>query len=335
MNYIGLDAHSKTCTFVVLDKVGQALRKATVETSEKYLLGFLSTIEDKKKLVFEESNLSQWLYIFLKDHVDELIVCNPRYLAARRGAKNDYQDAFHLANELRCNHITPVHHEDNHLMRLRTLYSSYSDIVRDCTRSKNRYKAILRSNGVKTKLGHLMPAAKAISSLTNDEDKFVVRSLFRQIELLEQEKAKYQELFLDYKKKHQVIKNLSTIPGISTLRASALSAYLCSPHRFQNKHKLWSYAMLVRHKVESGGKVYGSKIKYGRTELKNVFMGAALNCLIGDNSLRKYYDRLRSKGFDDKKARKAVARKIAAIVLHIMKSDGKYDDELVVKKVKN
>jgi len=115
--YIGLDAHSKTCTFVVLNNAGHEMRRAKVETSEKNILGFLSTLKGKKKLVFEESSISQWLYILLKDHLDKLVVCNPYYLAKKQGAKTDYRDALHLANELRCNHVTPVFHEENDFWR--------------------------------------------------------------------------------------------------------------------------------------------------------------------------------------------------------------------------
>ncbi|HLD89531.1 MAG TPA: transposase [Patescibacteria group bacterium] len=125
------------------------------------------------------------------------------------------------------------------------------------------------------------------------------------------------------------------MPGISTIRAMAISSYTCSPERFINKHKYWSYSMLVRHKEESDGKIYGKKTKYGRMELKNVFMGAAIRNLQSNNALKKYYDQLRSKGLDHKKARKAMARRIASIALHIMKHGGKYDERYLEKTLKN
>jgi transposase len=334
MNYIGLDAHSKTCTFVVLNKKGEETNKATVETSEKNLVNFLSTLKGKKKLVFEESSISQWLYLLLKDQVDELTVCNAYYLAKKQGAKNDYREALHLGNELRCNHLVPVFHEDSYLIKLRTLFSNYSDVTQDCTRAKNRYKAVLRSKGIKTKLQKINDIDDAEKELKNPEDQFVAKSLYRQIEMLETEKSDYKKLFVEYEKKYQVIKNLTSIPGISTIRAIAISSYTCSPERFQNKHKYWSYTMLVRHIEESDGRVYGLKTKYGRMELKNVFMGAAIRNLMSDNALKRHYDRLRSKGIEHKKARKAVARRIAAIALQIMKTGVKYDEGYLEKKLK-
>ncbi|MDE0118789.1 MAG: hypothetical protein OXM55_02125 [Bdellovibrionales bacterium] len=60
-------------------------------------------------------------------------------------------------------------------------------------------------------------------------------------------------------------------------------------------------------------------------------MGAAESNLKSNNSLKKYYDRLCVTGLDRKKAKKAVARRIAAICLQIMKKGVKYDDRYLEK----
>ena len=75
MKYIGMDAHSKTCFFVVIDKRGKVLIKKRVNTNEADILSFVRSVKGKKKLAFEEGVLSQWLYVLLKDEVDELLVC--------------------------------------------------------------------------------------------------------------------------------------------------------------------------------------------------------------------------------------------------------------------
>ena len=87
----------------------------------------------------------------------------------------------------------------------------------------------------------------------------------------------------------------------------------------------------MRHKEISDNKVYGNKKAKGSSDLKSVFMGAALAVLQGESSLRKHYDKLRSKGVSDRDARTAVARKIAAIALMTMKTgiafDNHYDEK--------
>ncbi len=55
--YVGLDAHSRTCTAVVVDEQGEIKLRETFNTSESNLLGFLSKIRGEKHLTFEECHL--------------------------------------------------------------------------------------------------------------------------------------------------------------------------------------------------------------------------------------------------------------------------------------
>ncbi|MEK7846218.1 MAG: hypothetical protein AAB257_04560, partial [Nitrospinota bacterium] len=75
--YIGLDAHSSTCTFNVTDERGLEIDNTTIETNGRLLVKYLRGIEGIKKLTFEECELSSWLYEILSSEVEELIVCNP------------------------------------------------------------------------------------------------------------------------------------------------------------------------------------------------------------------------------------------------------------------
>ena len=72
-NYIGLDAHSKTCTAVVVDGRGNLASESQFATTEKNLLDFVKSVKEPRKIAFEEINLSQWLFVLLKDHVDDLV----------------------------------------------------------------------------------------------------------------------------------------------------------------------------------------------------------------------------------------------------------------------
>ena len=107
-HFIGLDAHSKTCTYVVLDKDGQIVRQGKFNTNERNLKEVCRSIPGKKALTLEETNIAQWLYVVLKDEVDKLIVCHAAYLPRKSGPKNDFRDALHLATQLRANNLTAV-----------------------------------------------------------------------------------------------------------------------------------------------------------------------------------------------------------------------------------
>ena len=79
-HYIGLDAHSKTCTAVVMNLQGKLLAKAQFATTEKNLINFVKEVKHPRSLAFEEMNISQWLFVLLKEHVAEITVAHAAHL---------------------------------------------------------------------------------------------------------------------------------------------------------------------------------------------------------------------------------------------------------------
>lgn len=324
--YIGLDAHSATCTFAVVDKNGDCKLRKTVDTTEKNLHWVIDQIHGETELTLEESTLSQWLYLILKDKVDRLLICNPLYIAKKQGAKTDFRDALHLAQELRTNHLSEVHHESSHWIELRTIVSGYQDITQEIVRSKNRLKSIFRGSAIKTDEASFYKNIERGKELKNNSEKFVAEKLFSQIHYLEEEKLKYKDEFKRNKLKYRPIRNLITIPGINIIRSNVIAAMVTTPHRFKNKHKFWGYCMLVRHIQESGGRIYGNKRIHGRRELRDAFLGAAESALRTETSLRDHYDIVRLK-HSHKDAKLSVARRIAAISLSLLKNNETYHDD--------
>jgi transposase len=324
--YIGLDAHSTTSTFAVVDENGQCVLRETVKTSEQSLGHVIKQIHGERHMTFEESSISQWLFLQLKDKVDKLLICNPTYVAKKQGAKTDFRDALHLAQELRTNHLQPVFHDTSHWMEIRTTVSGYLDIVEEIVRFKNRLKAVFRAEAIQTDESSFYKSKDKVKRLTNPSAKFVAEKLFDQIDFLEAEKEKYREVFERNRKKYRPIRNLMTIPGISIIRANIIAAIVCQPARFENKHRFWGYCMLVRHIQKSAGKIYGNKRFFGRRELRNVFVGAAENAMRVEGELRDRYEALRAKGVDHKEAKLNLARQIASIALCLLKNNDKYNE---------
>lgn len=329
--FIGLDAHSTTSTFAVIDENGKCVLRNTVNTSEKNLSFVLSQIQGERYLTFEESTISQWLYLSLKDKVEDVIVCNPVYVAKKQGAKTDFRDALHLAQELRTGHLSPVFHDASHWIQLRVSVSGYLDVVEEIVRSKNRLKAVFRAEAISTDENSFYKNKDRVKELTNCSAKFVAERLFGQIAYLEEEKLKYLDLFHVNKKKYRPIRNLITIPGIHSIRANIIAAIVCQPARFENKHHFWGYCMLVRHIQQSGGRIYGNKRIFGRRELRDIFIGAAETAARTKTTLRDHYDAQRIKT-GHKDAKVSLARKIAAIALNCLKNNTIYYDNYQEKE---
>jgi transposase len=323
MKFIGMDAHSRTSTFVVLGKSGRVLRRARVDTNESELLGFVRSVKGGKKLAFEEGVMSQWLYLLLKDEVDELVICQPR---EKEGPKTDEIDAGEIADLLRVGRLKSVFHEDSDLMHLRTLVSGYGDVIEEIVRAKNRYKALYRQVAVPTDGAGFYTSTEMLDLLDTDVRRYVACTLFEQLSLLDEQRRGFQERFEENVRRYKPIKLLASIPGIGPVRANQVVAVMVTPHRFPTKYNLFAYAMLTMHNRESDGKLYGKKRSRGPKVLKNAFKSAALSAIKSNTAFRRKYDAMRAAGKDDRAARGAVAKKIAATALGVWKSGRKYDD---------
>ncbi len=324
-HYIGIDLHSAHCYIVVMNKNGKVTKRAKIKTNENDILKFLSSLKGKKAVTFEETTLAHWMYILLYSHciVDKIIVCSKK---TKTGPKTDYIDATELADLLRVNRLEPVFHEDNPRMELRALVSGYDSLIKDCTRTKNRDKALYRKSAIKVSGKKVYHDPSFNDLLISKADKFVEKQCFEQIALLEKQKEKYLKKFEQNMKKFSEMKYIKTVPGFSTIRTNILVGIVITPMRFKTKYNFYSYAGLTKHKQRSDGKEYGSKKAYGRSELKNIFKSAAQDALRGKNSFKRKYDEMRTNGSTDKAAQNAVAQALASTVLAVWKSETKYKD---------
>lgn len=96
--YIGLDAHSSSCTVAGIGPSGKRLRTQVLETNARVLIDFIRAVPGTRHLYFEEGTHSNWLYEVLLPHVQEIVVAGFRQ---DRGPKSDKIDAFALAEKLR------------------------------------------------------------------------------------------------------------------------------------------------------------------------------------------------------------------------------------------
>jgi transposase len=324
MKYIGMDAHSRNSVFVVLGKSGRVLKRGKVNSQEDELLGFVRSIKGPKKLVFEEGVMSQWLYLLLKDEVEEVVVCQPR---EKKGPKTDDRDAWELADLLRVGRLKSVFHSDSLLMNLRVLTSGYDDATQELTRIKNRYKAVYRQVALSTKMTGFYESEDMLTLLDTEERYYVACTLFEQIKLFEEQRLGYVERFESNVRKYKPIKLLTSIPGLGPVRANQIVAVMVTPYRFPKKYNLFSYAMLTKHNQISDGKLYGKQRALGQSVLKRVFKSAALSAIKSNTAFRRKYEEMRAAGKDDRAARNAVAKMIAATVMGVWKSGKKYNDK--------
>lgn len=331
--YIGLDAHSSTCSFCVVDKTGKVLDSVKISTNGRLLREYVRNIPGEKSLTFEECELSSWLYEMFKNEDCEMLVCNPVENKSYKKAKTDKLDARRLADLLRGNFLTSVYHDGSEREKFRDLMSGYQQLTDDAVKIKNRYKSLFRKDGSRPIGSKVYNDENLLKDLSRKDLQFVGKQMYHLLEEMERCRKEYLIEIKKYSKNFKEIQVLKTLNGIKDIQASKIVAQVIDPRRFKNKHKYFSYCGLVRHRQTSGDKNYGDKKIWGNRTLKCVYKMAANSALKGNNVFRKYYDHLRRNGSSHKNARNSVSRKIAAVSLQLWKNNVKFKPEMVTNGI--
>lgn len=319
--YIGIDAHSSTCTLCVMDAQGVELDHKTIMTNGRLLIDYVKSLGDHLVIAFEECDLSCWLYDILRKYAKEIVVCHPAANAEYKRAKTDKLDAWSLANLLRGGFLHPVFHDGSEREKFRVVVSNYEDVVKEMVRTKNRFNTIERR-------------ARLWNNKTFQEHAaFIQERLSLQLEQYIETRDEYQRKLTASVKRFKEGKYIMSIPGLGPIQTARIIAQVVDPHRFKNKYKFFAYCGLVRHPRISNNRSYGTTRIWGNRTLKCVFKMAAHSAIKGQNALRTYYDTLRSKGLSDKDAANAVARKIATLTLALWRNQQYFNEDRFLKSL--
>lgn len=278
---------------------------------------YLSHCHGHKILCIEETTGTHWLYVELKDYVDKIFICDPyRNRLLSEGAKTDKIDAIKLCQLLRSGLLKEVYHSLDQDYHLRKIVSAYEDWIKFGVRFKNQKSALYRSVGLRHK--------KHSIDGSNELFHFIESHQESAINLYEERKKEYEQLFERLKRQNRMISNLTALSGISVKSAVIIYSKVLDASRFLNKYKYWSYCGLIKHEKESGGRSYGKRSSRYCRKLKSIYKSAALSAIGGKNDIRDYYDALLGSGLSIRDARNSVARYIAKASYGMLKNKSRY-----------
>ena len=343
--YIGLDVHQATITVAVRDSAGKLVIEAILETKADTILQFLRGVRGSLYVTFEEGTWAAWLHDLLKPHVTRVVVCDPRKNALLKvGNKNDRIDARKLSELLYLNKLSAVYHGEQGIRTLRELARSYLTITRDLTRVMSRLKAIYRGWAIPC-AGQQVYAphyrAEWLAKISEAGVRRRAEIYYVQFDTLAALRQEVRRELLAESRKHPATKLLRQIPSIGPIRAALLIALMQTPNRFRTKRQLWAYCGLALRTYTSGeyrfvgGQLQRSKktlairglnINHNH-DLKNIFKGAATRAAATAGPFKDFYESCIARGVKPHLARLTLARKIAAITLHVWKKGESFNAE--------
>lgn len=338
--YIGLDAHSQTCTAAVMGVSGKRLREQVLETNGKLLVDFVKAIAGRRHLCFEEGTHSDWFHELLKPHVDELVVVQS---SRSTGRKSDSIDAWALADQIRKGGIqgaifkAPSMHAE-----LRAAVRAHRSLVGDVVRAKNRLKAVFRSRGLQGMGDEIYDPKKRDPWLRQlpPHRRRLAEMLCIELDAISPVHAQAEQWLLEQAHQHSAVRLLTSAPGIAMIRAAQIVATVISPERFRTRQQFWSYCglgIVTRSSADWTRDGRGGWVRHELAQtrglnrdrqpvLKAVFKGAALT-VIGnpDHPLHQSYQRMTEAGMKPSLARVTLARRIASAVLAMWKNKEEYN----------
>jgi transposase len=339
--YIGLDAHSSSCTAGVVGPSGKRLQSQVIETNAQALINFLLTIPGNRHLCIEEGTHANCLYEVLSPHVQEIVVAR---VGESRGPRSDQIDAFGLAEKLRIGAIkTGIYKKRGTFGQLAELSRAYTILVSDTVRVKNRIKGLYRSRGVNVGGTEVYASATREDRLRElpVKARFRAELLYQQCDALCELSQRAEREMLGEARKHAIYRVLKTCPGMGRIRTAQLLPIVVTPYRFSNKRSFWAYsglAVVMRSssdwiRTQSGDwirapvqQTRGLNRTCNRT-LKAVFKGAATTVIqcAKDEPLYNHYVQLLDGGTKPNLAKLTIARSIASIILSMWRKEEVYD----------
>lgn len=345
IKYIGLDVHIASLSITVLNAAGKLVMEATIENQAAVLLDFIQGVKGALHVALEEGTHAEWLYGLLAPRVAEVVVCDPRKVHRRRGEKkSDRLDARKLADLLRLGALQAVFHGHAAGKALGELARGYSTLVRDSTRVMSRLKALYRGRGIGCRGRRVYSPHSRAQWLEQLQEAGVRRRaelLYEQLDALRELRQKARAALLAESRRQAAHKILRSVPYLGPVRVALLLAWLRTPYRFRGKRQLWTYAglALVTRSSADYQVVNGELVPRRRPALilglnpnhhhgvKALFKDAAASAIARPGPLREFYDQRLAQGMKPELARLTLARKIAAIVLHLWKKGGRFNAE--------
>lgn len=311
-NYVALDWAQSNMAWAHVNANSEKVETFDVPSDVQGFKRYLLNLKGSTILTFEETSPAQWLYTELVGAVDKIVVCEPytNHLL-KSGPKTDRVDAVKLLRLLRADMLKPVFHSLDDFVYVRKIVSGHEDLIHTLVQLKHRRSAMFRSRGLKGR--------EAV--LPTHEERFVLEGLDELIRAHESRRLKYEKELRRVARESSMAKALTSLPGIGFINAVKIAAAVIDPRRFRHKTGFLLYCGLQKYDVISGGRSYGRRSpKYSR-KLKCVFKTAALVCARNSTGpLRSYYEKLLESGCPEYQARHALARRIAALSLGVMKT---------------
>lgn len=328
--YVGLDAHSKNCVYVIQDENGGPRGEGSVPTTVEGLARIRSQhdLPDATPVALESGTMAFFVARRLRQLGFAPVVISAhevRAKAIRPNQKSDRRDALELCEGLRRGmYRSIVHVPPPAIEQLRETLGRRRHFVRVKTMQVNAVKRLLRTAGLHSLSRSLHTESgwdKLMRSVSDDSSLHTFCCAHRELWRCAHQQVTRLETSLKEQRRHVEADadRLETIPGVGLIVALTTIAAFSDVQRFPSAKHAASYAGLIASTYDSGDRTrHGRITKRGSGELRSMLCEAAHHTWRPTHPLHPYFASLCSRrGY--KMAVVAVAHRLCRIMYAMLR----------------
>jgi len=330
----GIDIADRYSQIVLLEQDGQVSEMCRIQTTPRAVKRYF---RDKPlmRVAMEASTHSPWMSQLLAEMGYEVLVGNPSKLRLiyENNRKHDLIDAELLARLARFDPqlLYPIIHKDDQSRLAWTVISSRDALVRARTELINHIRGMVKPFGQRLpscsaeRFAKLAPEVPAVLKEVLAPAFTGVATLSLQIRFCDEQIARLCQ------QQYRQSKLLQQVPGVGPITALMFVLTIGDPYRFSRNRSVGAYLGLVPRRSQTGQSDPELPItKAGNRYLRCLLVQCA-HYIMGpfgpDSELRRFGERIA--GRDGKSARKrarvAVARRLAVLLLSLWKTGQQYE----------
>ena len=248
-----------------------------------------------------------------------------------RAEKTDKADARALAEMLASGWYSAVHVKSLESHQLKALLGARDQLVRVKRQLYGQVRGLLRPFGIK--ISQRVGAKsfdEAVRMACNKETYSISRSApcLTRLRTWPARSRSWTSRLALWRKMKKACWHLMSVPGVGPITALAFTAAIEDPHRFGSNRDVGAYLGLTPKRYQSGERDVSLSISRQGDEMVRHYLYEAANCLLttvtGASALKSWGLKM-VKRCGAKRARTAVARKLAVLLLRLWKQESHFE----------
>jgi len=261
-----------------------------------------------------------------------------RFLSTRRPVKTDRNDARGIAEMMRVGHYRPVHVKPAEAPLIRTTLQARRQIVATLLQIQGSIRGLLRMHGLKVGEIHRNLFDKRVRELLEEMPllNVAIEPLLRVMEQLVSERKAMDNRLGQAARRDAVCLRLMTIPGVGPITSLAFRVTVDDPARFDSSKAVGAHIGLTPRVYQSGETDRSGQISKAGDHMLRHLLHEAASALM--TRCRKP-SKLRAWGVavarrrGAKRARVAVARKLAVIMHRMWVSGSRFETRVEITRL--